>query len=100
MGKEIVTGFPTHAGGVLTVEGGVLRGELILATREVAGGATPGNFVEALVERVGARDQYTVAGSPVSLEGRAHEQVHWAIIERLQTPVRGGWLNEPPAELR
>ncbi len=99
MGEEIVTGFDTHAGGVLTVEGGVLRGELILATRLVAGHRGE-PLVEALVERVGARDQYTVAGSPISLEGRAHEQVHWAIIEQLQTPVRGGWPNEPAAELR
>ncbi len=105
MSDEIVTGFATHAGGVLTVEGGVLRGELILATREVLVGASPGNL-EALVERVGARDQYTVAGSPVPLAslGCTHEQAHWTIIERLERPFGGstfavGGTNEPPSAL-
>lgn len=99
MDKEIVTGFSTHAGGVLTVEVGVLRGELILATRLIAG-YREDPLVETLVERVDARDQYTVAGSPVPTAGRTHEQVHWDVIERLQTPVRGGWTNEPPADIR
>ncbi len=95
MSGEIITGFPSHIGGVLTVEIGAVRGELILTTREVGGAS----LVEALVSYVGPQDQYTVVGSPVPLQGRTHEQVHWAFIERLQTPVRGGWVNEPPADL-
>ncbi len=101
MDKEIVTGFSTHAGGVLTVEVGVLRGELILATRLIAGYREE-PLVETLAEYVGAEDRYTVAGPPVPLAslGRTHERAHWEAIERLQTPVGDNWLNEPPADLR
>lgn len=96
MEDEIVTGFPSTIGGVMTVEVGAVTGELILATR-TDGGAS---LVEVLVSYVGAEEQYTVAGSPVPLEGRTHERAHWDFIERLQTPVGGNWLNEPPADLR
>ncbi len=105
MGDEILTGFTSHAGGVLTAEGGVMRGELILTTRtfsSAAHGDDPaGVHVEALVSRIGSGDLRAVAGSPVPLAspGRTHEELHWLIVETLDTPV-GGWENEPPASLR
>lgn len=92
---EIITGFPSTMGGVLTREVGAVTGELILTTRTVPGK----DLVEVLVSYVGSDDLYTVAGSPLPLSGRGHEKVHWDAIEKLQTPVGDGWKNEPPASL-
>ncbi len=103
---EIVTGFPSTTGGVLTKEVGAITGELILTTRTSHDAAGEAALVWAYVSYVSPPVLYTVVGSPVPLEGeeegslRTHEEVHWEIIERLQTPTGDGWLNEPPADLR
>jgi len=103
VGDEILTGFTSHAGGVLTAEGGVMRGDLILTTRTIsraAHGGDPADApMEALISRIGSGDLRAVAGSPVPLAGRTHEELHWLIVETLDTPVGGG-ENEPPASLR
>ncbi len=106
---EIITGFLSTTGGVMTVEVGAVTGELLLTTRAIASDRRRRSepVVEALVSYAGAKDLYTVAGSPVPMGECTHEQVHWDIIERLETPFGGSvgfsgasGINEPPTDLR
>jgi hypothetical protein len=78
--SEIVTGFASTPGGVLTVEVGAITGDLELLTRP-----TPdGRRIEALVRYGGALDPYTVAGSPVrSVSGFPDQGEHRAAQDRL-----------------
>ena len=97
---EIVTGFTAHAGGVLTSGGFVMRGDLILTTRTRPSADHGDALVEALVSYIGSDDLSAVVGSPLPLAGRTHEELHWAIVERLDTPPGDGSPVEPPADLR
>jgi hypothetical protein len=98
---ELRSAFASTAGGVMTEEAGAVTGDLELLTRP-----TPdGRAIEALVGYAGARDLYTVSGSPVrAVPGSPDEEEHWAahgrILGLLTTPGRvdeGG--NELPADL-
>jgi hypothetical protein len=89
---ESISPFTSTTGGVMTDEVGAITGELELLTR------SPDSGVEARVRYAGARDLYTVSGSPVPSTG-THQQSHENILEWLTTPgsVEGG--NELPVDL-
>lgn len=97
---ELRSEFTSTAGGVMTEEAGAITGDLELLTRSTPDG--PG--IEALVRYAGARDLYTVTGSPVRAVSDAPDDdepraAHQHVLERLTTPgaVEGG--NEFPAVL-
>lgn len=85
----------------MTEEVGAISGELELLTRP-----TPdGTAIEAMVRYAGARDLYTIAGSPVRgvsefVDESEHSVAHGRILEALtiRGPIRGG--NEQPVDLR
>ncbi len=58
---ELRSAFASTAGGVMTEEAGAVTGDLELLTRPTR----DGRGVEALVRYAGARELYTVSGSPV-----------------------------------
>lgn len=98
---ELHRAFRSTTGGVMTDEAGVITGELELLTRP-----TPeGDGIEAMIRYAGARELYTVAGSPVRSVSDApdeseHSAAHERILETLTTQgevVRG---NEQPVDLR
>ena len=100
--EELRSLFASTTGGVMTEEAGAVTGDLELLTRP-----TPdGRAIEALVGYAGARDLYTVSGSPVravseSPDAEEHRAAHGHILGLLTTPGRadeGG--NELPADLR
>jgi hypothetical protein len=64
----------------MTVEVGAITGDLELITRPTA----DGNSIEALVRYAGARDLYTISGSPVPTTN-THED-HQRILQQLTTP--------------
>jgi hypothetical protein len=78
----------------MTVEVGAITGDLELLTH------TTGNDdeIEALVKYAGARDQYTVAGSPMPTTN-PHQDTHDRILERLTTPGRTEAAGELPVDL-
>ena len=86
----------------MTEEVGAITGELELQTS-----ATPdGSGIEAMVRYAGARDLYTVSGSPVrvaTLSERAgqveHLATHERILETLTTPAGFESGNEMPVDL-
>jgi hypothetical protein len=86
----------------MTDEVGAITGKLELQTR-----ATPdGSAVEAMVRYAGARDLYTVSGSPVraaTLSERPgqmeHRAAHERILKTLTTPGRVESGNEKPVDL-
>jgi hypothetical protein len=93
--------FSSTTGGVMTEEVGAITGELELLTR-----LTPGGGIEAMVRYAGAKDPYTVSGSPVraaTLSERAgqveHRAAHERILESLTTPGRVESGNEMPVDL-
>jgi hypothetical protein len=91
--------FSSTAGGVMTEEVGAITGELELLTR-----LTPGGDMEAMVRYSGARDLYTVSGSPLRLDSERPDQVehraaHERILETLTTPGRVESGNEKPVDL-
>jgi hypothetical protein len=93
---ELRTPFTSTPGGVMTVEAGAITGELELITRPTA----DRNSIQALVSYAGARDLYTVAGSPVRAPStEAHEDEHQRILKRLTTPGRVEEAGELPVEL-
>lgn len=80
----------------MTVEAGAITGDLELVTRPTV----DGSGFEALARYAGARDLYTVAGSPVRAIGaRAHEDEHQRLLKRLTTPGRVEDAGELPADL-
>jgi hypothetical protein len=89
---EIRSPFTSTTGGVMTVEAGAITGDLELITRPTADGKS----VEALVRYAGARDLYSISGSPVPT---THEDHHQQIRERLTTPGRVGSAGEIPVDL-
>lgn len=100
--RSLSSTFVSSTGGVMTEEAGAITGELELLTRP-----TPdGSGIEALVGYAGARDLYTVSGSPVRAmtpsehpSQAEHRAAHERILRSLTTPgaVSGG--NEMPVDL-
>jgi hypothetical protein len=83
----------------MTKEVGAITGELELLTR-----VTPGGDIEAMVRYAGAKDLYTVSGSPLRAVSARPEQVehraaHQRILETLTTPGRVESGNEMPVDL-
>jgi hypothetical protein len=90
--SELKSYFTSTTGGVLTVEVGAITGDLELLTRRTDSG------IEAGVRYAGARDLYTVTGSPVQSTD-IHHKAHQAILEQLNTPGRIEQGNELPVDL-
>ena len=65
----------------MTVEAGAITGELELITHPTPDGYS----IEALVRYAGARDLYTISGSPVPTTD-THEVHHQRILQQLTTP--------------
>jgi hypothetical protein len=91
--------FVSTTGGVMTDEVGAITGELELLTR-----VTPGGDIEAMVRYSGAKDLYTVSGSPVRAvwerpDHVKHRAAHERILETLTTPGRVESGNEKPIDL-
>jgi len=83
----------------MTEEVGAITGELELLSR-----VTPGGDIEAMVRYSGARDLYTVSGSPLRAVSAHPDQVehraaHERILETLTTPGRIESDNEKPVDL-
>lgn len=94
--EALVTPFSSTTGGVMTVEVGAITGELELLTRPAA----EQEAIEAMVRYAGARDLYTVAGSPVHTTGaKSYEDTHEQVLERLTTPGPVRDSNELPVDL-
>jgi len=89
---DLKSSFTSTTGGVLTVEVGAITGDLELLTRPAHSG------IEAEVRYAGARDLYTVRGSPVSTTD-THHKTHKAILEQLTTPGNLEHGNELPVDL-
>jgi hypothetical protein len=89
---ELRSTFTSTTGGVLTDEVGAVTGALELRTRPA------GDGIEAEVRYEGARDLYTVSGSPVPTTD-AHPEAHRAILHKLTTPGRTERGNELPVAL-
>ena len=89
---ESISPFTSTTGGVMTDEVGAITGELELLTRP------GGSGIEARVRYAGARDLYTLSGSPVPSVG-THGQAHQNILRRLTTPGRDEGENELPVDL-
>ena len=85
---ELISPFTSTSGGVMTDEVGAITGELELLTHPTNGA------IEARVRYAGARDLYTITGSPV----RATE-THQNMLQRLTTPGRIQDGNELPVDL-
>jgi hypothetical protein len=93
---ELHTPFGSTTGGVMTVEAGAITGDLELITRP-----TPdGESIEALVRYAGARDLYTISGSPVpTINTGTHEDIHQRILQQLTTPGRVEPMGERSVDL-
>jgi hypothetical protein len=100
--RSLRSTFVSTTSGVMTDEVGAITGELELQTR-----ATPdGSAVEAMVRYAGARDLYTISGSPVRAAtlserpGQAeHRAAHERILKSLTMPGRIESGNEMPVDL-
>ncbi len=98
---ELRSAFASTLGCVMTEEAVAITGDLELLTRP----APDGRAIEALVGYAGARELYTVSGSPVRAvsevpDEEEHRAAHGRILGLLTTPGRadeGG--NELPADL-
>jgi hypothetical protein len=90
--SELESYFTSTTGGVLTVEVGAITGDLELLTRPTDSG------IETEVRYAGARDLYTVTGSPVQTTD-THYKAHQAILKQLTTPGRIEQGNERPVDL-
>ena len=93
-GASLTSGFTSTTGGVMTVEVGAITGDLELLTRPTE------NYtgIEALVRYAGARDQYTVAGSPIPSTD-AHRDTHDRILKQLTTPGKVEAAGELPVDI-
>jgi hypothetical protein len=90
--SELKSYFTSTTGGVLTVEVGAITGDLELLTRPTDSG------IETEVRYAGARDLYTVIGSPVQTTD-THHKAHQAILKQLTTPGKIEQGNELPVDL-
>ncbi len=99
MGEELRSTFVSTVGGVMTEEAGAITGDLELLTRPSEAGDAQ---LEVLVRYAGAKEWYTVSGSPLAKPagGENHRASHEEALARLTTsgPVEGG--NELPVDLR
>ena len=89
---EHKSSFTSTTGGVLTVEVGAITGDLELLTRPAD------SRIEAEVRYAGARDLYTVTGSPVPTTD-THHKAHEAILKQLTIPATQDHGNELPVDL-
>ena len=89
---DLKSSFTSTTGGVLTVEVGAITGDLELLTRPTNSG------IETEVRYAGARDLYTVSGSPVPTTD-THQKAHEAILKQLTTPGSQEQGNELPVDL-
>jgi hypothetical protein len=89
---ELKSSFTSTTGGVLTLEVGAITGDLELLTCPSDSG------IEAGVRYAGARDLYTVTGSPVPTTD-THHKAHEAILRQLTTPGTQEYGNELPVDL-
>jgi hypothetical protein len=78
----------------MTVQAGAITGELELQTHPTSNG----HEIVALVRYAGARDLYTVAGSPIPTTD-PHQDTHDLILEQLTTKGRTGAVGELPVDL-
>jgi hypothetical protein len=83
----------------MTDEVGAITGELELLTR-----VTPDGGIEAMVRYAGARDLYTVSGSPAHYvavrPGQVeHHAAHERMLDALTTPGRIEGGSETPVDL-
>jgi hypothetical protein len=90
--SELKSPFSSTTGGVLTVEVGAITGDLELLTRPTISG------IQTEVRYAGARDLYTVTGSPVPTTD-THQKAHESILKQLTTPGRIEQGNELPVDL-
>ena len=90
--SELTTSFTSTTGGVLTVEVGAITGDLELLTRPTDSG------IQTQVRYAGARDLYTVTGSPVPTTD-THPKAHETILNQLTTPGKFEQGNELPVDL-
>jgi hypothetical protein len=97
VGEELRTTFASTVGGVMTEEAGAITGELELLTYPGEGGE---GSMEALVRYAGAKEWYTVSGSPLPAYGEDHGSLHEEVLERLTTPGPTQSGNELPVDLR
>ena len=97
MGEELRTTFASTAGGVMTEEAGAITGELELLTYTGEGGDSR---LEVLVRYAGAKEWYTVSGSPLPAYGEDHGSLHEEVLARLTTPGPTESGNELPVDLR
>jgi len=80
----------------MTVEVGAITGDLELRTHPTENN----NGIEALVRYTGARDQYTVAGSPIRPTApEPHRDTHDRILQQLTTPGRIEAAGDLPVDL-
>jgi hypothetical protein len=80
----------------MTIEAGAITGDLELITRPTA----DGDSIEALVRYVGARDLYTISGSPVpATNTETHEDHHKHILQQLTIPGTIEPMGELPVDL-
>jgi hypothetical protein len=97
--RSLRSTFVSTTGGVMTDEVGAITGELELLTCVI-----PDGGLEAMVRYAGAKDLYTVSGSPVRAVSAHPDQVehraaHERILETLTTPGRIEGGNEMPVDL-
>jgi hypothetical protein len=93
---ELRSRFSSTTGGVMTVEAGAITGDLELITRPTAGSSG----IEALVRYAGARDLYTISGSPLrATTTEPHKREHQRLLKRLTTPGRVERMGELPIDL-
>ena len=80
----------------MTEETGAVTGDLELLTRPSEAGDSG---LEVLVRYAGAKEWYTVSGSPTPADGGDHRASHDAVLAQLTAtgPVEGG--NELPVDL-
>jgi hypothetical protein len=90
--EELNSHFTSTTGGVMTVEVGAITGDLALRTHPADSG------IEVRVGYAGARDLYTVTGSPVRTT-QTHRKAHETILGRLTTPGEVEDDNEHPVDL-
>jgi hypothetical protein len=96
VGEELRSEFVSTVGGVMTEETGAVTGDLELLTRPSEAGDSG---LEVLVRYAGAKEWYTVSGSPTPADGGDHRASHDAVLAQLTAagPVEGG--NELPVDL-
>jgi hypothetical protein len=98
VGEELRSQFVSTVGGVMTEEAGAVTGDLELLTRPSEAGD---GGLEVLVRYAGAKEWYTVSGSPLvkPAGGEDHRALHEEALTRLTTPGSMDGGNEPPVDL-